>query len=472
MFCYNCGCQLSEHDFCTSCGVDVGAYKKIIYTSNRYYNEGLERAKVRDMTGAISALHQSLKMYKGNVEARNLLGLVYFEIGEVVPALCEWVISKNQRPEKNIADDYITLVQSNTARLDALNQSAKKYNQALKYCAQDSKDLAVIQLKKVLSLNGKYLKGHLLLALLYMDSEQWEKAKKELTKALNIDRNNVQALTYMKEVDLMLAPDESGKVSKKKTDESVRYQADNEIIIQPIGGLKEKKRSGAGTLLNIALGFVIGVAAIYALVVPSVKTNEINKAQQDITRYANQIDSKNSTIADLENSIETAKEENEMLRKELETYQGTDTTIQAMDQLIQAATLYQIVGTGDVTLETAATALETIGNEVTLTDMPDSYQNLYQVLRDKIAEQYAQSLYEQGVSKYEDGKYADTIDLLTRALFYKEDMGDAYYTLGHAYRKSGDNENAISAYSKVIELMPDTERAARAKNYVDDLMPN
>ena len=148
MFCYNCGCRLSEQDFCTSCQADVKVYKKIIYASNKYYNEGLQRAQVRDMSGAIASLHQSLKFYKGNIEARNLLGLVYFEIGEVVPALCEWVISKNQRPEKNIANDYITMVQSNTSRLDTLNQTVKKYNQALKYCQQDSKDLAVIQLKK------------------------------------------------------------------------------------------------------------------------------------------------------------------------------------------------------------------------------------------------------------------------------------------------------------------------------------
>ena len=26
MFCYNCGCHLSEHDFCTSCGADVSLY--------------------------------------------------------------------------------------------------------------------------------------------------------------------------------------------------------------------------------------------------------------------------------------------------------------------------------------------------------------------------------------------------------------------------------------------------------------
>jgi len=457
---------LSEHDFCTSCGVDVGAYKKIIYTSNRYYNEGLERAKVRDMTGAISALHQSLKFYKGNVEARNLLGLVYFEIGEVVPALCEWVISKNQRPEKNIADDYITLVQSNTSRLDALNQSAKKFNQALKYCAQDSKDLAVIQLKKVLSLNGKYLKAHLLLALLYMDGEHWERAKKELNKALNIDRNNVQALLYMKEVDMMLAPDESGKAPKKKQDDEEKGLVDT--YIPPM----ERKRNGAGTLLNIALGFIIGVAAIYGLVVPSVKTNEAAKAGEKITEFSNQIDSKNATIAELENASETVKEENEMLRKEIDNYKGTDTTLQAMDRMLQAATLYQIAGTDNVTIEDAAAALEEIGNDIVITDMPDSFQNLYQVLHNNIAGQLAKSLYEQGVSRYEDGKYEDAIDLLTRAVFYKEDMGDAYYTLGHAYRKHGDNENAIAAYTKVTELMEGTERADRAKNYIDDLTPN
>ena len=89
MFCYNCGCQLSEHDFCTACGADVSLYKKIMSMSNRFYNDGLEKAGVRDLTGAINSLRQSLKFNKNNIEARNLLGLVYFETGEVVAALSE-----------------------------------------------------------------------------------------------------------------------------------------------------------------------------------------------------------------------------------------------------------------------------------------------------------------------------------------------------------------------------------------------
>lgn len=107
MKCFNCGCELSEKDFCTGCGADVGLYKKIMHISNRYYNDGLEKANVRDLSGAIVSLRQSLKFNKNHIEARNLLGLVYFEMGEVVAALSEWVISKNLRAKKNLADDYI-----------------------------------------------------------------------------------------------------------------------------------------------------------------------------------------------------------------------------------------------------------------------------------------------------------------------------------------------------------------------------
>ena len=136
--------------------------------SNRFYNEGLEKASVRDMTGAINSLRDSLKFNKNNIDARNLLGLIYYETGEVVPALSEWVISKNLKAEDNIADSYMDMVRNNPSELETINQTIKKFNIALNYCHQDSLDLAVIQLKKVLSLNSKFIKAHLLLALLYL----------------------------------------------------------------------------------------------------------------------------------------------------------------------------------------------------------------------------------------------------------------------------------------------------------------
>lgn len=141
----------------------MDSYNKIIRLSNTLYNDGLKKAKVRDLSGAAYSLRKSLQFYKANIQARNLLGLVYYEMGEVVDALSEWVISRSLKPENNPAEQYLETIQSNRAHLSSVNQTIKKYNQALLYCQQDSKDLAIIQLKKVLSMNPGLIKGHQLL---------------------------------------------------------------------------------------------------------------------------------------------------------------------------------------------------------------------------------------------------------------------------------------------------------------------
>ena len=91
MECYKCGSELSSLDICSNCGAQVGVYKKIITMSNTFYNMGLQKARVRDLSGAEELLKQSLALYKKNIQARNLLGLVYYEMGEVVIALREWL---------------------------------------------------------------------------------------------------------------------------------------------------------------------------------------------------------------------------------------------------------------------------------------------------------------------------------------------------------------------------------------------
>ena len=464
MFCYNCGCRLSEHEFCTACGVDVEQYKKIIFASNMYYNDGLAKASVRDLSGAVASLRQCLKFNKNHVEARNLLGLVYFEMGEVVAALSEWVISKNLQPEKNIADDYINRLQSNASRLESINQTIKKYNQALAYCYQDSKDLAIIQLKKVLSMNGKFLRAHQLLALLYIDTEQWDRAKRELTKCMDIDCNNTTTLRYMAEVDRMLAPDENGRVVKKKNDDSVRYQSDNEMIIQP-AHFVEQARGGAGTLINIAIGIAIGVAAMYFLVVPAIKTNVQNDSQAKITEIGNQVDAKNATIKELEGTISDLTLENENLHKELDAYVGNDGTLQSMEDLLTAATLY----TQTQDYAQVAEKLEAIRASVVLEDTSESFRQLYEALFNAIGASVSQDNYAQGYTAYQGQDYETAIVYFVKAVTYNDGLADGWYYLAQSYRNVERKDEALEAYRKVIELVPGTERASRSQRYIADL---
>lgn len=468
MRCFNCGCNLSEHDFCTSCGADVSLYKKIIYISNRFYNDGLEKANVRDLTGAISSLRQCLKFNKNNVEARNLLGLVYFEIGEVVAALSEWVISKNLQPKKNIADDYISMIQTNPTRLDTINQTIKKYNQALIYCNQDSQDLAVIQLKKVLSLNPKFIRAHQLLALLYINSEEWEKAKRELTKCVQIDTNNTVTLRYLKEVDDMLIPEEGVKPKNKKksrSDDVVKYQSGNETIIQPVN-IKEGK--GVGSLLNLGIGILIGIAIAICLILPARISAEKATINDQLRAVGEQSDAKSATIDELEQQLASLREENSTLTQDLEAFMGRDGSLQYYDTLAKAADAYL---TNPEDVPAVADYLDEIDEQLkeAENEKSEAYEKLYNTLLALVGPAAADSYYNIGYEDYRREDYQAAIPNLERASLYDARNGEALYYLANCYNSVGRTEEAIEAYRKVIELFPGTVKATKSTSFLAEL---
>ena len=62
MNCMNCGAFLTDMDldYCPNCGYNVLIQKKVDYLSKIFYNQGLEKASIRDLSGAIACLKQSL----------------------------------------------------------------------------------------------------------------------------------------------------------------------------------------------------------------------------------------------------------------------------------------------------------------------------------------------------------------------------------------------------------------------------
>ena len=92
MKCPNCGYIIQQGVVCPNCGVDAFIFKKTRNTSIRLYNKGLEQARVRDLTGAVKSLEQSILFDKNNYIARNLLGLVYHEKWRKKTMQCSFII--------------------------------------------------------------------------------------------------------------------------------------------------------------------------------------------------------------------------------------------------------------------------------------------------------------------------------------------------------------------------------------------
>lgn len=452
MECYHCGAKLGREDFCPECGENVKVYKRIIVASNICYNEGLAKAGVRDLSGAAESLRASLKFNKFHTDARNLLGLVCFEMGEVVEALTEWVISKNYQPKGNRASYYLDQVQNNRASLESINQTIKKYNQALLYCRQDSKDLAIIQLKKVVSLNPRLVRGHQLLALLYMQEGKYDLAKKSLQNAGKIDSNNTTTLRYLKEVNSRLR---GSNPPKAKKEDRISYQSGNETIIQP-QYIKETSSSSMGTIVNMVIGIAIGVAITWFLIVPGVKRQVQNEAKTEVLEANNAISSKNQNISSLEqqveeltNQVSAAKEDEESAKSRISSY----------EQLLQAYAAY--VG-GET--EKAGTALGNVHEEYLNGDS----KSLYDSLNAQINAEYLSSLYQEGYAAYNAQNFEEAIAKLEKVVEADEtaENGYAIYYLAQAYRKNNDLETAKIYYQKIVELYPGTERAANAQSYL------
>ena len=422
-------------------------------SSNACYNEALQRASVRDLSGAIDSLKRSLRFNKLNIDARNLLGLIYYEMGEVVEALTEWVISKNYQPKDNAASRYLNEIQKNQAKLDSINQTIKKYNQALLYCKQNSRDLAIIQLKKVLSLNPKMVRAHQLLALLYIEEERYDQAKKTLRNAGKIDANNTLTLRYLKEANTGLKQQNPNK--KQKQDELISYQSGNDTIIQP---KYLKDTSAAGTIINMVIGIAIGVAITCFLIVPGVRTKVQSDARAEVLEANNTISSKNQTISSLEKQVDDLNSQMEAAKN---NEQDTSNKIGSYEQLLNAYVAY-----ADGRAEDAGTALEQVDQD----NLSDEAKAVYETINTQVNAEYLSTLYTEGYQAYSSRKFEDAIDRFSKIVEIDEtyEDGNAMYYLAQSYRRNNDMESAAPYYQKIVEQYPGTERAATSQKYLDE----
>lgn len=355
MNCMNCGAVLSDLDldYCPNCGSNVLIQKKVDYLSKYYYNQGLEKASIRDLSGAISCLKQSLAYNKRNIQARNLLGLVYFETGEVVAALSEWVISKNLQPSRNLASEYIDKLQANPGKLEAINETIKKYNHALQLCRDGHEDMAAIQLRKILSQNSKLIKGYHLLALIQIKEHEWGKVRKTLRRAIRIDKTNTTTLRFLKEVD-------------ERTGVATKLEKQNRGLFRGTGTGEEnvvgtdyvvnppvyRERKGISVFFTLMVGIGIGVSAFWLLAVPSIKQRIYREANHQLVKYSESLSSQGAQLTraqgearEVGDAVEATVEQLELEKERASNY---ETLLQAytavhQEKYDEAALLIQTV---------------------------------------------------------------------------------------------------------------------------------
>lgn len=463
MNCPKCNGRVSiQNKQCPFCGMDLSIYHKIFRMSNYYYNEGLEKARVRDLTGAIIVLKKSLELNKKNTNARNLLGLVYFEMGETVAALSSWVISKHLQPENNEADRYMQSVQKNANQLETLNQTIKKYNIALQSAQSGNYDLAILQLKKVTSMNPHFVNALQLLALLYLKNGEKERARRQLLRAMKIDVANTRTLTYLESLEMEEGEEitEEGQATKIETNPNVSFM--------PVSSYKEEKPN-VRAWINLVIGAAIGVACGYFLFVPAAKQEIHQLYKTESTNTDSKISVYTAQITSLENEKKNLEDEVAQLQTQLDSIVIPEYDETMYDSLFDAFSIYMtelakpeeerdMSQVASLLLNVKESALE---NETAL--------KLYTTMKDSTFVQVAAAMYEEGHNQYLAGKYEDALNTLLEAYEYNSMDENTIYFIGRTYQRLGNNEKAKKYYNKIIKSFTDTQRYSEARQRLAEI---
>ena len=341
VLCPHCGAQVRKNGYCSECYLPLSMLKKAQNTSNYYYNIGYDRASARDLSGAIESLLQALRYNKRNVPARNLLGLIYYEMGEAVQAMSEWVMSINYQQENNLATKYLKELKKDPARLESVDQLARKFNMAIQYAHSEDYDLSILQLKSALSDNPHFVKGYLLLALLYIGTDNYEKARVTLRRVLKIDKANSLAVHYLREMgdteeniiemrkqnvdndgllddeyleEIVVTEDGRApkKIEKKNLFQEIKAKKDTSVVrTGQFGQVSLAKYSG----LYMLLGLVFGVLLFSFFILPGQKKKLRVENEQLIKTYSEELAGKNSTINSLSAEVDS-------LTKQIDTLQN------------------------------------------------------------------------------------------------------------------------------------------------------
>ena len=419
--------------------------------ANAYYNIGLEKAKSRDLSGAVTALKKSLRFDKYQTDARNLLGLIYNEIGEVGAALTQWVISLNLQEQDNLAEEYLRKVHAARGYLELADQAAKKYNQALIYAQNDNEDLAVLLLMRMVEEFPQYVKAQELLALLYLHHEDYIKAGRCLYQALKIDRYNPWVLHYMD-----IAKHNTGKaeVEKRKLQNafSHRQMQDDDIIMPP----SYKENTGWQSIINIAIGLVLGAVLVVFMVMPARERSLNYEHNQEMRAYADKLNLANQKADSLQKEADQYRQEKEAAEENLSSLMGdSDSTLSQYGTMVQILNAWR---KGDI--QTAVQLY--IGlDQSKITD-----ESMAGVLGELQAEMNASApavLESLGAQSTAAGDYDTALHYYEKYMEINDKNPQIIFNMAMIYKTKGDEETADQLFGQVIMNFADSPLAESAR---------
>lgn len=436
--------------------------RRLEQISNGYYNLGLSLAKERNLSSALNALSISLGLNKKNIDARNLYGLIQFEMGEETKALISWVISININPINNPAQNYLQKLRNKSAYLEKSQDAISKYNKAISQIKTVNYDMARITLKQAVDIRPHFVKAMLALALLDIREGKSSEAKKLLDNVLAIDRFNTKAITYLEEMKPLTEKNaRKEKLSVIGSPVKKEKPVENTNNGMPVTEIY-KNYSGMFTAINVGIGLIVGACAMVFLYMPTMKVALNNAHNKEIVEISQQLN-------DVNLSMETLKSENDGLNEQVNKLtEVNNTSTENMNyKLLQYVYFLGLIKEYNTKNYTRAAEIFSNLDVGQLTDVDNglgiSVTGTFAEMAPKMREEGPKLLLKVADGFNRSGDFAGAIGYYDAALRISPDYVEAKYKKALAYKAMGDVDTANNLFTEIITNYPDDRFANESK---------
>ena len=418
--------------------------------SNRFYNLAVDRANVRDLYGATLLLKKSLSFNAKNTNARNLLGLIFYEEGAVTEAIVQWLVSRDLfKSDLNPANILIKKVQDDKDT-DSAFQSVKLYNQAIDDISYDRNDLAMIKLNRSVELNPHNVKAMFLLSILYLQIKDHIKAGSYLLKCQKIDNGNKFINEHM---DYVLKNTKKSEVKEKRIEKVYSFkklESDDAILPRKYIKLSENQK-----VIFILIGIIIG-ALFYALLILPRSTGSSLASENQVIRYAEIVNDQNKVIRDITIENNQLKADYEDASVKLKAYEEQNKLFTS-----QYETLNSIITDFDNGYISRAARNYVELDKDAITD--EALVTLLNQARSRIEGIGAKRLCELGTESWNAGNKTAAISYYQLSLSINPDDPETMFLLARLYQNLERYREANEIFDKVIAQHPQSNYAKRSR---------
>jgi len=349
------------------------------------------------------------------------------------------------------------------------------FNKALEDIKFGNEDIAIIQLKKAISLYHSFFEAMNLLGICYYAAGKTDAARNAFKQVIDADDSGIKAMQYINKLDGIDDQTDTAVYSKKKTKSNKAQkdmkspQKDGKNFSEFIAdGLKAEDNNIYG--LKYIVGILIGAAIMGFIwfMVPTNKSLFTIKKEEKIIKdpeLENQIIQLNARIEKLEQDLERRKDENLKLMDNFRVYK---------DWVARIREAEEIYNEGKYT-ESAELMMNRQGTAV-----PDDLQGMYDSVWDKIRLKAANQYYNEG-NKIYNGNSSRDADIYRNALEQYETAialidtdnvsykAALYYQAGKAAARCNEREKAVELFEYIIEEFPNSNYSSYAAARLNEL---